>query len=79
MPLTLEFGPPTYSLSLGLATAEVYFAGGEFKVFVVGDNVASFLGSADSFEDCKEEIDSLEDLWTNRYFREPQDRRAIPT
>ena len=68
-----DFGPPIYSRPLGLATAEVYFSEGEFQVYVVGDNVASFLGSADSFEDCKEEIDSLQALWTQTYFREPQD------
>lgn len=73
MPLTLGLGPPIYSRSLGLATAEVYFYEGEFQVYIVGDNVASFLGSADSFEVCKEEIDSLEDLWTHGYFRTPRD------
>ncbi len=73
MPLALDIGTPIYSRSLGLATAEVYFSEGEFKVFVVGDNVVSFLGRADSFEDCKAEIDSLQGLWTRTYFREPPD------
>ena len=73
MPLTLDLGPSIYSRRLGLATAEVYFCEEEFQIYIVGDTVASFLGSAESFQDCKEAIDSLQGLWTQIYSGEPRD------
>ncbi len=62
MPLALEFGELVYRQSLGLATAEVYFSKGEYKIFVVGDILASYLGGSQSLVDCIEEIKELQSL-----------------
>ncbi len=68
MPLALYFGPPVYAQPLGLATAEVYRSQGVYRVFIVGDTLASFLGSSASLEDCKEEIRSLQLLVDSEVF-----------
>ena len=62
MPLALDFGELVYRQSLGLATAEVYFGEGEYKLFVVGDILVSYLGGSQSLNDCKEEIKELQSL-----------------
>ncbi len=51
---------PIYSQEIGLARAEIYQSEGRYELFIVGDNLASFLGSADSLDDCMEEIRSLQ-------------------
>ncbi len=53
-------GAPIYSQEIGLARAEIYQSEGRYELFIVGDNLASFLGSSDSLDDCIEEIRSLQ-------------------
>ena len=69
MQLVGLFGPPIYSQALGSVTAEVYRSQEGYKVFIVGDLIASFLGTAKSLEDCKEEIKSLERLVNSDLFQ----------
>lgn len=56
------FGPPVYTRHLGTVSAEVYQSEDIYRVFIVGETVASFLGNSSSLEDCKEEIRCLESL-----------------
>ena len=60
--MTYEYGTsaPIYSQEIGLARAEIYQSEEKYELFIVGDNLASFLGSADSLDDCMEEIRSLQ-------------------
>ncbi len=51
---------PIYSQEIGLARAEIYQSYGRYELFIVGDNLASFLGSSVSLEDCMEEMRSLQ-------------------
>ena len=51
---------PIYSQEIGLARAEIYQSEGKYELFIVGDNLASFLGSSESLDDCIEEIRSLQ-------------------
>ena len=60
--LDLRTSSPVYSRVLGEVTAEVYLGENGYNVFLVGDAVASFLGTGASLEDCKEEIKALERL-----------------
>ena len=53
---------PVYAETVGLATAEVYHYKGVYSLFLVGDQVACFLGNATSLDDCQEEIKSLKEL-----------------
>ena len=64
------FGPPIYTQSLGSVTAEVYSCEEGYKVFLVGENLASYLGVSDSLADCKEEIRSLECLVESEAFQQ---------
>ncbi len=43
-------------------TAEIYQFEGKYGLFIVGDNLASFLGSSESLDDCIEEIRSLQQI-----------------
>lgn len=70
MLLVPYFGPPIYTQSLGSVTAEVYSCEEGYKVFIVGENLASYLGVSDSLEDCKEEIRSLECLVESQAFQQ---------
>ncbi len=59
---------PIYSQEIGLARAEIYQSEGRYELFIVGDSLASFLGSSESLDDCIEEIRSLQrvaDCFTN--------------
>ena len=58
----LHLGSPIYSHELGSVVAEVYYTGAEYQVFIVGERLASFLGSSTSLDDCMEEISSLQCL-----------------
>ena len=69
MMLDLRTGRPIYSQALGTVTAEVYRSEEGYSVFIVGDRLASFLGTATSLEDCKEEIKSLERLVASEVFQ----------
>jgi len=69
MLLAPYYGPPIYIQSLGSVTAEVYSCEEGYKIFIVGENVASYLGVSDSLEDCKEEIRSLECLVESEEFQ----------
>ena len=62
MLLESYFGPPVYTRHLGTVSAEVYQSEHTYRVFIVGETVASFLGNSTSLEDCKEEIRCLESL-----------------
>ena len=53
---------PVYVETVGLATAQVYHHKGVYSLFLVGDQVACFLGNATSLHDCQEEIKSLKEL-----------------
>lgn len=53
---------PIYTEMLGLVSAEVYQYDGVYALFLVGDQVACFLGNCKSLEDCQEEIKSLRKL-----------------
>ena len=51
---------PIYSQEIGLARAEIFQSEGRYELFIVGDNLASFLGSSDSLDDCMEDVRSLQ-------------------
>ena len=53
---------PIYAEAVGLSTAEVYHDNGVYSVFLVGDQVACFLGKSTSLEDCRDEIESIKEL-----------------
>lgn len=60
--LSKYLGVPVYTEVLSLATAEVYRIEGAYCVFLVGDRLASFVGSSPSLEDCKTEIRRLKEM-----------------
>lgn len=71
MTKALEIDVPVYSQEIGLVTAEIYQSEGKYNLFIVGDTLASFLGSSESLDDCIEEIRSLQQLAdSDRYKRE---------
>lgn len=57
--MSSQRGELVYTEELGPVRVEVYLDEGMYHVFVVGDQVACFLGSSAQFEDCLEEISSL--------------------
>ena len=59
MMLERRYGPPIYTQSLGMVSGEVYSSDGGYQVFIVGDELVSFIGSTPSLDDCKEEIRCL--------------------
>ena len=61
---------PVYIEELGLSKAEVYLKEGIYWVFVTGDQLACFLGSSSSMEDCKEEIKSIRELAQSDLFQQ---------
>jgi len=63
-------GQLVYAEALGLATAQVYYHDGQYNLFLMGDQVASFLGSAPSLADCQEEIRCLERLVVSDVFKQ---------
>ena len=69
MLLESYFGPPVYTRHLGMVSAEVYQSEDTYRVFIVGETVASFLGNSTSLEDCKEEIRCLESLVASDVFQ----------
>ena len=69
MTVALGFNSPVYSRDLGPVTAEVYQCEGKYRLFIVGDNLASFLGSSESLDDCIEEIRSLKELAESDLFK----------
>ncbi len=69
MLLESYFGPPVYTRHLGTVSAEVYQSEDTYRVFIVGETVASFLGNSTSLEDCKEEIRCLESLVESDVFQ----------
>ena len=56
----MGFDAPVYSQEIGLVTAEIYLSEGKYGLFIVGDSLASFLGSSESLDDCVDEIRSLQ-------------------
>ncbi len=69
MLLESYFGPPVYTRHLGTVSAEVYHSEDTYRVFIVGETVASFLGNSTSLEACKEEIRCLESLVESDVFQ----------
>ena len=69
MLLESYFGPPVYTRQLGTVSAEVYQSDNTYRVFIVGETVASCLGNSTSLEDCKEEIRCLESLVESDVFQ----------
>ena len=53
---------PIYAEVVGLSTAEVYEENGVYSVFLVGDQVACFLGKSTSLEACQDEIETIKEL-----------------
>ena len=71
MTKALGFNAPVYSQEIGPVTAAIYQCQGKYGLFIVGDNLASYLGSSESLDDCIEEIRSLQQLAdSDRYKRE---------
>ena len=62
MLLERQYGPPVYTQALGIVSAEVYASNEGYQVFIVGEELVSFIGSTPSLDDCKEEIRCLEAL-----------------
>ncbi len=54
---------------LGPVTVAVFCQEGTYSVFIIGEEVASFLGSSQSLEDCMEEIKCLKGLVESDLFR----------
>ncbi len=69
MTMALESNYPVYIQEVGLVTAEVYQSEGKYRLFIVGDNVKSFLGSSESLDDCVDEIRSLQQLVKSDLFK----------
>ncbi len=69
MTVVLGSNSPVYSQKVGLVTVEVYQCEGEYRLFIVGDNLASFLGSSESLDDCIQEIRSLQQLADSDLFK----------
>jgi hypothetical protein len=63
-------GSPVYSQNLGLVDAEVYATDTGYQVFIVGENLRSYLGSSYSMDDCLEEIGSLQQLIESETFQQ---------
>jgi len=63
-------GQLVYSEALGLAQAQVYYHKGRYNLFLIGDQVVSFLGSAPALADCWEEIRCLERLILSDVFKQ---------
>ncbi len=69
MTKALVTNAPVYSQEIGLVTAEIYQSEGKYGLFIVGDNLASFLGSSESLDDCIQEIRSLQQLADSDLFK----------
>ena len=67
--LDLRAGTPVYSRALDDVRVEVYFNHHGYSVFIVGEAVASFLGTAASLDECMEEIDGLERLVNSKIYQ----------
>ena len=67
--LDVRSGTRIYSRTLDDVRVEVYFNQNGYSVFVVGDAVASYLGTASSLDDCLEEIDALERLVNSEVYK----------
>ena len=65
-----QSGSPVYSQNLGLVEAEVYATDNGYEVFIVGENLRSYLGFSYSLDDCLEEIGSLQRLVESETFRQ---------
>ena len=63
-------GSCVHTEDLGPVAVEIYFQEGAYSVFIVGEEVASFLGSSHSLEDCMEEIKCLKRLAESDVFRQ---------
>lgn len=55
-------GRLVYEETIGLVTAAIYCYKNEYRLYLLGDRLASFLGSAPSLADCQEEIRCLKRL-----------------
>ena len=67
--MMLGINAPVYSQEIGLVTAEIYQSEGKYELFIVGDNLASFLGSSESLDDCIEEIRSLQQVADSNLYK----------
>ena len=50
MLLERQYGPPVYTHALGTLSAEVYSSDKGYQVFIVGDELVSFIGSTPSLD-----------------------------
>lgn len=55
---------------IGLVTAEVYAENGVFRLCLVGDRLSIHLGSFDSLDECREDIESLKRLSQSTRFEQ---------
>ena len=67
--MMLGINAPVYSQEIGLVTAEIYQSEGKCGLFIVADNLASFLGSSESLDDCIEEIRSLQQVADSNLYK----------
>ena len=74
--MTKGINAPVYSQEIGLVTAEIYQSEGKYGLFIVGDNLASFLGSSESMDDCIEEIRSLKQVADSEDYKREVGRLA---
>ena len=74
--LDLRVGTPVYLRDLDDIRVEVYYKDQVYSVFIVGETIASFLGTSSSFEDCLEEIEALERLVNSEVYRREIERLA---
>ena len=74
--LDLRVGTPVYLRDLDDIRVEVYYKDQVYSVFIVGETIASFLGTSSSFENCLEEIDALERLVNSEVYRREIERLA---
>ncbi len=69
MTKALGINAPVYSQEIGLVTAEIYRSEGKYRLFIVADNLASFLGSSESLDDCIEEIRWLQQVADSNLYK----------
>ena len=62
MALATHLDTPVYSQPVGPVSAQVFLIEGVYQVFIMGDNLTSYLGASTSLDDCKEEIRTLQRL-----------------
>ncbi|MBQ11669.1 MAG: hypothetical protein CMJ45_08985 [Planctomyces sp.] len=55
---------------VGLVTAEIYVDRGVFRVYLAGDRLSIYLGSYESLDECRDDIESLKRLAQSTRFEQ---------